>query len=77
MEKLEKPMLDPLRIELEASRYAMAFLALRRAQRSWHQMDAALIHVQQTGADNLSVATAQETLSALDRHLNRLSILLS
>jgi hypothetical protein len=77
MGKLETSMLEPLHIELKASRYAMAFLALQRAQHSWHQMDAALVYVQQAGADSLSVATAQEALSVLDRHLNRLSTLLS
>lgn len=36
-------MLAPLRIELDAGRYALAVQVLHEARRSWHQLDAALV----------------------------------
>jgi len=63
----------PLRIELDALRYALAVQALQNARRSWHQLDAALVNARQAGGD---VEAASLALATLDQHLDRLAQLL-
>jgi hypothetical protein len=66
---------SPLRIEMPAARYALAVHALRRAKRSWHDLDAALVEARQDSNDDLEAAWI--ALAALDRHLDRLAKLLA
>ena len=69
-------MSSSVRIELAAGRYALALIALRRAKRSWHQLDAALVAAQQSGVADSQLAHAQDALMSLDRQLDRLATLL-
>jgi hypothetical protein len=66
----------PLRVELDALRYALAVQALQQARRSWHQLDAALVQAGQADSDNPHLATAGHALATLDRHLDQLAKLL-
>ena len=59
-----------------AARYALVLIALRRAKRSWHRLDAALVAAQQSGVAESQLARAQDALMSLDRQLDRRAALL-
>jgi hypothetical protein len=65
--------MKPVRVCLEGERYGEAYLALRRARRAWHRLDAALIDLRHLTP---SVDRTWEALAALDRQLARLTTLL-
>ncbi len=70
-------LLPPLRIEIKALRYALAIQTLRRAKRSWHRMDAALVYAGNGGAGEAELEIAWQALAAMDRELDHLKKLLT
>ena len=77
MDKGPHMLLPPLRIEIKALRYALAIQTLRRAKRSWHRMDAALVYAENGGAGDPELKIAWQELAAMDRELDRLTKLLT
>ena len=65
-------LLPPLRIEMKAARYALAIHTLRRAQRSWHRLDAALVYAGNAGPGESDLEIAWQALAAMDKELDRL-----
>ena len=70
-------LLTPLRIEMKAARYALAIQTLRRAKRSWHRLDAALIYAGNGGARESELEIAWQALAMMDQELDRLMKLLT
>ena len=70
-------MLPPLRIEMQATRYALAIYALRRVKRSWHRLDAALVYAGNGGTGESELEIAWQALAAMDQELDRLVKLLT
>jgi len=70
-------LLPPLRIEMKAVRYALAIQTLRRAKRSWHRLDAALVYAGNCGAGESELQIAWQALAAMDQELDRLTKLLT
>jgi hypothetical protein len=68
--------MKPIQICLDGERYAETYLALRRAKRAWHLLDAALVGAKQLEQDNPDLNRAVDALAALDRQLARLGALL-
>jgi len=65
--------MKPVEVCLEGERYGEAYLALRRARRAWHRLDAALVDARRLDRD---LDRAWDGLAALDRQLARLERLL-
>jgi len=59
-----------LRISLAAPRYAGAVLAMWRARRHWHQLDQALVQLQQKPPKDAAVKAAVRALEGLDAALD-------
>ena len=57
---------------MKAARYALAIQTLRRAQRSWHRLDAALVYAGNGGAGESELEIAWQALAAMDKELDRL-----
>jgi hypothetical protein len=70
-------LLPPLRIEIKAVRYALAIQTLRRAKRSWHRLDAALVYAGNCGTGESELEIAWQALTDMDQELDRLVKLLT
>jgi hypothetical protein len=57
---------------MKAARYALAIQTLRRAQRSWHRLDAALVYAGNGGAGESELEIAWQALAAMDKELDRI-----
>jgi hypothetical protein len=70
-------LLRPLYVEIRATRYALAIQTLRRAKRSWHRLDAALVNARNRGTAESELEGAWQALATMDQELDRLAQLLS
>jgi len=65
-------LLPSLHIQIKAVRYALAVQTLRRAKRSWHRLDAALVYAGNCGTGESELEIAWQALAAMDKELDRL-----